>query len=150
MINNRLLLITCTSVIAIATSAPAFGQTNSANAPSSAPPPASAPGQPTSAPTTPETTGSPAQLATPSYSNDIVVTANKREQSVNSVGLTIAAASGAELTQRGIAGPADLAKLVPGFTFTQSIYSTPVFTLRGIGLYDATFGAAPSVSVYTD
>lgn len=150
MFNNRLFLITCTSVIAIATSAPAFGQTNSANAPSSAPPTTSAPGQTTSAPTTPETTGSPAQLATPSYSNDIVVTANKREQSVNSVGLTIAAASGAELTQRGIAGPADLAKLVPGFTFTQSIYSTPVFTLRGIGLYDATFGAAPSVSVYTD
>lgn len=81
---------------------------------------------------------------------DIIVTANKREQSLNSVGLTITAASTEELANRGIAGPADLAKLVPGFTFTQSIYSTPVFTLRGIGLYDATFGAAPSVSVYTD
>ncbi|MBA4089660.1 MAG: TonB-dependent receptor [Sphingobium sp.] len=83
-------------------------------------------------------------------SADIIVTANKREQSVNSVGLTITAASSEELSNRGISGPADLAKLVPGFTFTQSIYSTPVFTLRGIGLYDATFGAAPSVSVYTD
>lgn len=83
-------------------------------------------------------------------SNEIVVTANKREQSVNDVGLTIAAASGDELAQRGVSGPADLAKLVPGFTFTQSLYSTPVFTLRGIGLYDATFGAPPSVSVYTD
>ncbi|MFW2830422.1 TonB-dependent receptor [Sphingomonas sp. ID0503] len=81
---------------------------------------------------------------------EIVVTANKREQSVNNVGLTIQAASGLELAQRGIGGVADLAKLVPGFTFTQSLYSTPVFTLRGIGLYDATFGAAPSVSVYTD
>lgn len=39
---------------------------------------------------------------------------------------------------------------MPGFTFTQSIYSTPVYTLRGIGLYDATFGAAPSVAVYAD
>ncbi|KAK0351335.1 hypothetical protein LTR94_025355, partial [Friedmanniomyces endolithicus] len=83
-------------------------------------------------------------------SADIIVTANKREQSLNSVGLTITAASTEELSNRGIEGPADLAKLVPGFTFTQSIYSTPVFTLRGIGLYDATFGAAPSVSVYTD
>ncbi|MGE4303204.1 MAG: TonB-dependent receptor [Novosphingobium sp.] len=81
---------------------------------------------------------------------EIIVTANKREQSVNKVGLTIQAASGEELTQRGITGVADLAKLVPGFTFTQSLYSTPVFTLRGIGLYDATFGASPSVSVYTD
>lgn len=82
--------------------------------------------------------------------DEVVVTANRREQAVNNVGLTIQAASGEELTQRGISSVADLAKLVPGFTFTQSIYSTPVFTLRGIGLYDATFGAAPSVAIYTD
>lgn len=83
-------------------------------------------------------------------SGDIIVTANKREQSLNDVGISIQAASGEELGSRGISGPADLAKLVPGFTFTQSLYSTPVYTLRGIGLYDATFGAAPSVSVYSD
>lgn len=100
---------------------------------------------------TPTVDAAPAQAARSNdASADIIVTANKREQSVNSVGLTITAASSEELSNRGIAGPADLAKLVPGFTFTQSIYSTPVFTLRGIGLYDATFGAAPSVSVYTD
>jgi iron complex outermembrane receptor protein len=150
MLKTKLLLISCTSAIAVAMSAPASAQTNSANAPSSAPPPAAAPGQTTPTPTTPETTGSPAPQSETSYQGDIIVTAFKREQSVNNVGLTIAAASGAELTQRGIAGPADLAKLVPGFTFTQSLYSTPVFTLRGIGLYDATFGAVPSVSVYTD
>lgn len=92
----------------------------------------------------------PQLAAAQSGFDDIIVTANKREQSVNSVGLTIQAASGQELSQRGITNIADLVKLVPGFTFTQSLYSTPVFTLRGIGLYDATFGAAPSVSVYTD
>lgn len=81
---------------------------------------------------------------------EIIVTANKREQSLNDVGLSIQAASGDELASRGITSPADLGKLVPGFTFTQSLYSTPVYTLRGIGLYDATFGAAPSVSVYSD
>ena len=80
----------------------------------------------------------------------IIVTANKREQSLQDVGLTIQTASGGELADRGIRGPEDLGKLVPGFTATKSLYSTPVFTLRGIGLYDATFGAAPSVSVYTD
>lgn len=83
-------------------------------------------------------------------SNEIIVTANKREQSVNDVGLTISAASGADLANRGVRGPEDLGKLVPGFTFTQSLYSTPVYTLRGIGLYDATFGASPSVAVYSD
>lgn len=82
--------------------------------------------------------------------NEIVVTANKREQSANDVGLTIAVSSAADLENRGVDGPEDLGKLIPGFTFTQSLYSTPVYTLRGIGLYDATFGASPSVAVYSD
>jgi iron complex outermembrane receptor protein len=102
-----------------------------------------------SAPALAQNAPAAAKASEPSV-GEIIVTANKREQSLNSVGLSIQAASGTELTQRGISSPADLAKLVPGFTFTQSIYSTPVFTLRGIGLYDATFGAPPSVSVYTD
>jgi iron complex outermembrane recepter protein len=86
----------------------------------------------------------------PPDEGEILVTANKREQSLNDVGLTVQTASGDDLADRGIASPADLGKLIPGFTFTQSLYSTPVYTLRGIGLYDATFGAAPSVSVYSD
>lgn len=101
----------------------------------------------TQSPSPAQTPPTPAQEA---VVDEIVVTANRREQALNDVGLTIQAASGEELTQRGISGIADLTKLVPGFTFTQSLYSTPVFTLRGIGLYDATFGAAPSVAVYTD
>jgi outer membrane receptor protein involved in Fe transport len=87
--------------------------------------------------------------ATPSI-NEIIVTANKREQSLQDVGVTIQAATGEDLIDRGIRGPDDLGKLVPGFTATKSLYSTPVYTLRGIGLYDATFGATPAVSVYTD
>lgn len=93
-----------------------------------------------------QTTGSEEASA----SDEIVVTATKREESLNEVGLTITAATGEALIDRGINGPEDLAALVPGFTFTQSLYSTPVFTLRGIGLYDATFGAPPSVSIYTN
>ena len=118
-------------------------------------------GSPPTDPATPTDQGTAVQTATtanggiapadaPVDPTEIVVTANKRLQSVNKVGLTITAASGLELSNRGIAGPQDLAKLVPGFTFTQSLYSTPVYTLRGIGLYDATFGAAPSVAIYTD
>lgn len=91
-----------------------------------------------------------AEQAAEPDANTIIVTANKREQALNDVGLTITAATSESLIERGIRGPDDLAKLVPGFTFTQSLYSTPVYTLRGIGLYDATFGAAPSVSIYSD
>ncbi len=44
----------------------------------------------------------------------------------------------------------DLAVAVPGLTFTQTDSNTPVYTLRGIGFYDTTLGAYPSVSVYLD
>ncbi len=83
-------------------------------------------------------------------SGEIIVTANKREQSINDVGLTIQAASAEALENRGIAEVADLGKLVAGFVATQSTFATPVYTLRGIGLYDSTVGAAPAVAIYAD
>ena len=81
---------------------------------------------------------------------EIVVTANKREQTINEVGLTIQSASGEALRNRGISDVGDLSKLVPGFVATQSTFATPVYTLRGIGLYDSTIGAAPAVAIYAD
>ena len=82
--------------------------------------------------------------------DEIIVTANKREESLNKVGLTITALGGAQLEQGHVASLEDLATAVPGLTFTQSDSNTPVYTLRGIGFYDTTLGAYPSVSVYLD
>ncbi len=144
---NRTQFFSCVSVLAVGIAAQAALAQTSSTAPSTSGGPIVAPGQNS---TQAAQTDAASAVSPSSGAADIVVTANKREQSLNSVGLTIAAATGVQLANRGIAGPADLAKLVPGFTYTQSLYSTPVFTLRGIGLYDATFGAAPSVSVYTD
>ena len=142
---HRLGVGVSTLAIALTLSAsPAAAQTEPAGAPPVAPPSSSPASQGAARVTTEASTGAPDQLG------DIIVTANKRSQSINNVGLTITAADGLTLAQRGIAGAADLGKLVPGFTYTESLYSTPVFTLRGIGLYDATFGASPSVSIYTD
>lgn len=81
---------------------------------------------------------------------EIVVTAQKRQQSINDVGLTVTAATADTLQARGIADTGDLAKIVPGFTATNSPYATPVYTLRGIGLYDYSLGSSPSVAVYVD
>lgn len=81
---------------------------------------------------------------------EIIVTAAKREQSINSVGLTITAATKDELVLRGVENVGDLNKIAPGFTATQSPYATPVYTLRGIGLYDYGFASAPSVAIYVD
>ncbi|KKW91589.1 TonB-dependent receptor [Sphingobium chungbukense] len=95
-------------------------------------------------------TAAQADRATDSLPGDIVVTAQKREQSMNSVGLSLQALSGADLQKRRIDSAADLVKAVPGFTFTPSPYATPVYTLRGVGLYDSGLAVAPSVSVYMD
>lgn len=81
---------------------------------------------------------------------DIIVTANKREQSLSDVGLSITAETGDTLIQRGITSPTDLGKIVPGLTVQPSPFNTPVYTLRGIGFYETTLSAAPTVAVYTD
>lgn len=131
--------------------APVEAQTQSSATPPVAPPTGTAASDGTQAPVSTESaTGRANQAAAPSKATEIIVTANKRSQAINSVGLTIQAADAATLADRGVGSPADLGKLVPGFTYTESIYSTPVYTLRGIGLYDATFGASPAVAIYTD
>jgi iron complex outermembrane recepter protein len=81
---------------------------------------------------------------------EITVTASKREESASRVGLTIAALAGDALEKANVSSVEDLTRLVPGLTYTRSAYSTPVYTLRGVGFYDTSLGASPAVSVYVD
>jgi iron complex outermembrane receptor protein len=98
--------------------------------------------------------GASAQLAAPAASSDtvgdIIVTAEKRSTSINKVGLTIAAFDSATLQKQGVASVKDIAKLVPGLTYTESASSTPVYTLRGVGFYETSLAGYPDVSVYVD
>lgn len=81
---------------------------------------------------------------------EIVVTAQKREEKLSDVGMAISAVGGERLGTLGVSSPADLSKIVSGFTFAQSPYNTPIFTLRGVGFYESTLSASPTVSVYVD
>lgn len=81
---------------------------------------------------------------------EIIVTANKRAQSVNDVALSITAASGDELAAAGVRSADDLGKIVPGFTYTQAAYSTPVYSIRGVGFYNFDIASTPTVTVYQD
>lgn len=80
----------------------------------------------------------------------IIVTATKRAESINRVGMTINAATGDTLTQRGITDTASLTKIMAGFNFTPSQFQQPVYVLRGVGLYDSGLGSALAVTVYQD
>ena len=98
-----------------------------------------------------ESEGSPPNLTRSDASLEtIVVTAQKREQSINDVPMSITAITGDSLLQRGISTTADLDKVVPGFTQAPTQYATPIYSLRGVGLYDTGFASSPAVSVYVD
>jgi outer membrane receptor protein involved in Fe transport len=82
--------------------------------------------------------------------DDIIVTAQKRSQSINDVGLTITALGAETLKREGIKSLDDLARSVPGLTYAATDYGTPVFTLRGVGFYDYSLAGYPTTSVYVD
>jgi outer membrane receptor protein involved in Fe transport len=81
---------------------------------------------------------------------EIVVTAQKRQQTANSVGMSITAITGEQLKLQGINNVSDLTKIIPGLTVQTTSYSVPVYTLRGVGFYETSLGSPPAVSVYVD
>jgi len=81
---------------------------------------------------------------------EVIVTAQKRSQSINDVGLSVSAATGDQISDAGITDTGDLIKVSPGLVFTASQNGTPLFSLRGVGFNDYTLGASPAVSVYVD
>ena len=83
-------------------------------------------------------------------STDIVVTANKREQTLLSVPASVTAVTGDQLVKKGINDVQDLVKVTPGLSYVESGRSIPVFSLRGVGYFDQSLAARPTVSVYVD
>lgn len=66
----------------------------------------------------------------------VVVTAQKRPQLINDVGMAVSAIGSATLANQKITSLSDIANAVPGLGFTVSSNNTPVLSLRGIGLND--------------
>src|ERR1041384_3659699 len=80
--------------------------------------------------------------------DEIVVTAQKWEQSANTVGMPISAAPGEALEQRGITSVAELTRLVPGLTIEESSFNSTSFTLRGVGFFNSDLATQAAVAVY--
>jgi iron complex outermembrane recepter protein len=81
---------------------------------------------------------------------EIVVTANKIEEASSKVGATIQTIDTQALQQQQVTTLQDLANVVPGLTFTETEFATPVYTLRGVGFYETSLASYPDVSVYLD
>ena len=82
--------------------------------------------------------------------DEIIVTAQRRSETVREVPMSISALTGDALENLGITKTEDLAKIIPSFSFAQSFTNAPIYTLRGVGLNETTLAAGPTVSVYVD
>jgi len=90
------------------------------------------------------------EAASRSGVEEIVVTAQKREESINDIGMSVQAATGEKLTELGITDTSELYKVVSGFNSNVTYYGTEVYTIRGIGFQDTALASSPTVSVYLD
>jgi iron complex outermembrane recepter protein len=83
-------------------------------------------------------------------SDEIIVTAQKREERLRDVPMSITAATAEQLQSRGVTNTEDLAKIVPGFAAQRTNNGLPIYFVRGVGFFDASLGVSPAVTVYSD
>lgn len=82
--------------------------------------------------------------------DQLVVTAQKRQESINEVPMSISAISREQLRERGGYDLAGVAAQTPGMSVTPSPYATQTVSIRGIGFNEFSLGARQTVSVYVD
>lgn len=82
---------------------------------------------------------------------EVVVTAQKREQGVNDVGITVNAFTGETIKAMGVASAEDIAMLTPGLTVNETAATgVPAYTIRGVGFQDYTTSSSSTVGLYFD
>lgn len=77
----------------------------------------------------------------------VVITANKREETVQDTAIAVTAVTSEMRDELGIRSITDLTNLTPGLSYTAG---NERVTLRGIGRNTNNFGAEPGVANYTD
>jgi len=82
---------------------------------------------------------------------EVVVTAQKRSQDVQKIGVAVSTMSGKEMETLRIQQPLDLAYLSPSLsTMNATTDSTPLFLIRGVGLDDFNTNNSSGVGTYLD
>ena len=82
---------------------------------------------------------------------EVIVTAQKREQSMQDVGISVTAFTGDQLSELGMTNPVDLAAQTPGLSFTQEhTGANTQLAIRGISQRDFADHHEPPVATYVD
>lgn len=80
---------------------------------------------------------------------EVIVTAQKREQSLQDVSVAVTAVTADDLLRRNIKSIEDLQSYVPGVTFGNDFSFAKLF-IRGVGLNSSFAGIDPSVALHVD
>lgn len=91
-----------------------------------------------------------AQPANDAAIPEIIVTAQKRAQSLQNVPISISVVQGSDLQKRGIKQLSDLPTLVPGFEFVRAPAQTVGLTFRGIGPQAGNVSFDSSIGMFVD
>ncbi len=81
---------------------------------------------------------------------EIVVTATKREESVQNVAISMQAVSGDQISQMRISKASDITKLAPNLNLSTQNTASQQINIRGVGTSDFFGNSAGSVGVYMD
>jgi len=82
---------------------------------------------------------------------EVIVTAQKRAQGANDIGMTMNAYTGDTLQQLGVFTAEDLAQFTPGLTINDTAATgVPLYSIRGVGFQDYSTGASSTVGLYFD
>jgi iron complex outermembrane recepter protein len=91
------------------------------------------------------------EVESPESSNVIIVTASKREQTLQETPISVSVTSGEVLEQAQIRDVLDLQTVTPSLRVSQlQSASATTFIIRGFGNGDNNFGIEPSVGVFID
>ncbi|WP_417595964.1 TonB-dependent receptor [Parasphingorhabdus sp.] len=83
--------------------------------------------------------------------NIIIVTAQRREQNLQDVGLSLSVLGNEQLDEQKVVGIADIAATLPGFDlFRGNGSNNPTMTVRGVGTTNPWINNNPSVAAYVD
>jgi outer membrane receptor protein involved in Fe transport len=92
--------------------------------------------------------GVAAPAAAQDVSDEIVVTAQKREEAIQDVPIAVSAFSDEQLLEQGIDGGYDLVQSVPNVTFSKTNFTTYNFQIRGVGAESVAGSADAGVGVH--
>ena len=94
--------------------------------------------------------GAQESLEGPVLLEEVIVTAQKREQSIQDVPIAMSAFTGDAMKTLGVTNASDLVNITPGFALGTQAGSNRNYFLRGVGTSDVHLTAASAVGQYFD